>query len=87
MNDFQELKDGLIILDIFKNMTKNLEILENYFYEFIRLSKIKVTPIERIEFVLNILGQIFLKEEFQDKIEVQEQDLNVNDSTNIILKI
>jgi hypothetical protein len=78
MNTFEELKEGLIILDIFKNMTKKLGIVENFFYEFIRLSKLKVTPIERVEFVLNILGEIFLKEDFNDKINVGEEDLNVS---------
>jgi len=64
-------------LDIFKNITKKLDNLEDYFYEFIRLSKIKVTPVERIQFVLNILGEIFLKEDFQNKINIEEKDLNV----------
>ncbi len=63
MNSFSELKDGSIILDVLKNLTKKLNILENYFYEFIRLSKIKVAPLERLEFVLNTLGEFFLKKE------------------------
>lgn len=77
MNTFEELKDGLIILDIFKNITKKLDLLENYFYEFIRLSKLKVTPIERIEFVVNILAKIYLKEEFENKIVYDEEELEV----------
>lgn len=78
MNAFEELKDGLIVLDLFKNITKKLGLLENYFYEFIRLSKLKVSPTERVEFVLNTLGEIFLKEEFSEKIIVSQEDLNVN---------
>ncbi len=79
MNEFDELKEGLIILDIFKNMTKKLEILENYFYEFIRLSKIKILPIERFQFVLNILGKIFLKDQFDEEIELSQEDIKVRE--------
>ncbi len=77
MNTFEEIKDGLIILDMLKNLTKKMNRLENYFYEFIRLSKIKVSPKERFEFVLNTISDLFLIEEFEYKIIIDENDLMV----------
>ena len=78
MNNFDELNDGLIILDILKNLIKKLNIFEEYFYEFIRLSKLKVYPKERFESVLNILGRLFITDEINDIIEINEKDFNVN---------
>jgi hypothetical protein len=77
MNSFDELKDGLIILDILKFLTKKLNCNENYFYEFIRLSKLKVSIKERFEFVLNTVNEIYLKNEFNEKIEIEEKTLEV----------
>jgi hypothetical protein len=79
MNSFDELKDGLIILNILKNLTKKIKCYENYFYEFKRISKFKVTKKERFEFILNTINQIYLKDEYIciEKIELDEKTLEV----------
>lgn len=87
MNEFNELNDGLIIVDLLKNLCKKLNILENYFYEFLRISKIKVTPKERLEFVINNLAGILLKNEFEDKITIDLDELEVFNFKNMLLMV